>query len=313
MRIDDDARIAVIGTGTIGASWAALFLAAGHDVAASDPADGAEARLRARVAANWGDLATLGVAKGPVESALERLTFHADPAGAARGAQAVQENAPERIEVKRDLLARLETTLAPDALILSSTSGLKPTAMQQDMTHPGRLVVGHPFNPPHLIPLVEIVGGERTSDDAILAAIAFYERLGKQPIRLNREITGHVANRLQAALWREAVFLAREGVASVADIDRALTGAVGIRWALMGPHLTFHLGGGAGGMEGFVKNLGPAVESWWADLGDATLDDGTARVLVEGVAEETGGRDVEEMARQRNAALLRLLALDRRV
>lgn len=313
MRIDDDARIAVIGTGTIGASWAALFLAAGHDVAASDPADGAEARLRAQVAANWGDLATLGVAKGPVESALERLTFHADPAGAARGAQAVQENAPERIEVKRDLLARLETTLAPDALILSSTSGLKPTAMQQDMTHPGRLVVGHPFNPPHLIPLVEIVGGERTSDDAILAAIAFYERLGKQPIRLNREITGHVANRLQAALWREAVFLAREGVASVADIDRALTGAVGIRWALMGPHLTFHLGGGAGGMEGFVKNLGPAVESWWADLGDATLDDGTARVLVEGVAEETGGRDVEEMARQRNAALLRLLALDRRV
>ena len=271
------------------------------------------ARLRAQVAANWGDLATLGVAKGPVESALERLTFHADPAGAARGAQAVQENAPERIEVKRDLLARLETTLAPDALILSSTSGLKPTAMQQDMTHPGRLVVGHPFNPPHLIPLVEIVGGERTSDDAILAAIAFYERLGKQPIRLNREITGHVANRLQAALWREAVFLAREGVASVADIDRALTGAVGIRWALMGPHLTFHLGGGAGGMEGFVKNLGPAVESWWADLGDATLDDGTARVLVEGVAEETGGRDVEEMARQRNAALLRLLALDRRV
>ena len=312
MRIDDDARIAVIGTGTIGASWAALFLAAGHDVAASDPADGAEARLRAQVAANWGDLATLGVAKGPVESALERLTFHADPAGAARGAQAVQENAPERIEVKRDLLARLETTLAPDALILSSTSGLKPTAMQQDMTHPGRLVVGHPFNPPHLIPLVEIVGGERTSDDAILAAIAFYERLGKQPIRLNREITGHVANRLQAALWREAVFLAREGVASVADIDRALTGAVGIRWALMGPHLTFHLGGGAGGMEGFVKNLGPAVESWWADLGDATLDDETARVLVEGVAEETGGRDVEELARQRNAALLRLLALDRR-
>ncbi|GLS79736.1 3-hydroxyacyl-CoA dehydrogenase NAD-binding domain-containing protein [Paracoccus marinus] len=313
MRIDDDARIAVIGTGTIGASWAALFLAAGHDVAASDPAEGAEARLRAQVAANWGDLAALGVAKGPVESALERLTFHADPAEAARGAQAVQENAPERIEVKRDLLARLETTLAPDALILSSTSGLKPTAMQQDMTHPGRLVVGHPFNPPHLIPLVEIVGGERTSDDAILAAVAFYERLGKQPIRLNREITGHVANRLQAALWREAVFLAREGVASVADIDRALTGAVGIRWALMGPHLTFHLGGGAGGMEGFVKNLGPAVESWWADLGDATLDDETARVLVEGVAEETGGRDVEELARQRNAALMRLLALDRRV
>ena len=313
MRIDDDARIAVIGTGTIGASWAALFLAAGHAVAARDPADGAEARLRAQVAANWGDLATLGVAKGPVESALERLTFHADPAEAARGAQAVQENAPERIEVKRDLLARLETTLAPDALILSSTSGLKPTAMQQDMTHPGRLVVGHPFNPPHLIPLVEIVGGERTSEAAIAAAMCFYERLGKQPIRLNREITGHVANRLQAALWREAVYLAREGVASVADIDRALTGAVGIRWALMGPHLTFHLGGGAGGMEGFVKNLGPAVESWWADLGDATLDDGTARVLVEGVAEETGGRDVEEMARQWNAALLRLLALDRRV
>lgn len=312
MQIDEKARVAVIGTGTIGASWTALFLAAGHEVAASDPAEGAEDRLRAQVAANWGDLETLGVASGSSDNALMSLTFHDDPAAAAEGAMVVQENAPERIEVKRKLLAQLETALSPDALILSSTSGLKPTDMQRDMAHPERLVVGHPFNPPHLIPLVEIVGGARTSEQAIAAAMRFYEGVGKQPIRLNREITGHVANRLQAALWREAVYLAREGVASVADIDRAMTGALGIRWALMGPHLTFHLGGGPGGMESFVRNLGPAVESWWADLGDATLDDETRRVLVDGMA-ETEGRDVEALARARNAALLRILALDRRV
>lgn len=312
MQIDEKARVAVIGTGTIGASWTALFLAAGHEVAASDPAEGAEDRLRAQVAANWGDLETLGVASGSSDNALMSLTFHADPAAAAEGAMVVQENAPERIEVKRKLLAQLETALSPDALILSSTSGLKPTDMQRDMAHPERLVVGHPFNPPHLIPLVEIVGGARTSEQAIAAAMRFYEGVGKQPIRLNREITGHVANRLQAALWREAVYLAREGVASVADIDRAMTGALGIRWALMGPHLTFHLGGGPGGMESFVRNLGPAVESWWADLGDATLDDETRRVLVDGMA-ETEGRDVEALARARNAALLRILALDRSV
>ena len=312
MQIDEKARVAVIGTGTIGASWTALFLAAGHEVAASDPAEGAEDRLRAQVAANWGDLETLGVALGSLDNALMSLTFHDDPAAAAEGAMVVQENAPERIEVKRKLLAQLETALSPDALILSSTSGLKPTDMQRDMAHPERLVVGHPFNPPHLIPLVEIVGGARTSEQAIAAAMRFYEGVGKQPIRLNREITGHVANRLQAALWREAVYLAREGVASVADIDRAMTGALGIRWALMGPHLTFHLGGGPGGMESFVRNLGPAVESWWADLGDATLDDETRRVLVDGMA-ETEGRDVEALARARNAALLRMLALDRSV
>lgn len=312
MQIDEKARVAVIGTGTIGASWTALFLAAGHEVAASDPAEGAEDRLRAQVAANWGDLETLGVALVSLDNALMSLTFHDDPAAAAEGAMVVQENAPERIEVKRKLLAQLETALSPDALILSSTSGLKPTDMQRDMAHPERLVVGHPFNPPHLIPLVEIVGGARTSEQAIAAAMRFYEGVGKQPIRLNREITGHVANRLQAALWREAVFLAREGVASVADIDRAMTGALGIRWALMGPHLTFHLGGGPGGMESFVRNLGPAVESWWADLGDATLDDETRRVLVDGMA-ETEGRDVEALARARNAALLRILALDRSV
>lgn len=313
MQIDEKARVAVIGTGTIGASWTELFLAAGHEVAASDPAEGAEDRLRAQVAANWGDLETLGVASGSSDNALMSLTFHDDPAAAAEGAMVVQENAPERIEVKRKLLAQLETALAPDALILSSTSGLKPTDMQRDMAYPERLVVGHPFNPPHLIPLVEIVGGARTSEQAIAEAVRFYEGVGKQPIRLNREITGHVANRLQAALWREAVYLAREGVASVADIDRAMTGALGIRWALMGPHLTFHLGGGPGGMESFVRNLGPAVESWWADLGDATLDDETRRVLVDGMAEETEGRDVEELAPARNAALLRILALDRRV
>lgn len=306
-------RIAVIGTGTIGASWTALFLAAGHEVAASDTATGAEARLREQVRANWDDLVALEIAQGSADNALARLSFHEDAAEAARGADIVQENTPERIELKRDILARIESTLPPEALILSSTSGIMPSDLQRGMTHPERLVIGHPFNPPHLIPLVEVVGGSRTSSAAIEAAMRFYTGLGKQPIRVDREITGHVANRLQAALWREAVHLAAEGVASVGDIDRAMTAGIGIRWALMGPHLTFHLGGGAGGMAAFMENLGPAVESWWEDLGEASLDQPTRRAIIEGVEDETEGRCIDDLTRARNAALLRLLAVDRTV
>jgi len=239
---DNIRRVAVIGTGTIGASWAALFLARGLTVAASDPAPGAETFLQGFVAAAWPGLARLSSL--PVEPSWPALSFHAEPEAALAGAEFVQESAPEREESKRALLARLGAVLDPAIVIASSSSVLLMSRLQIDCRHAERCVIGHPFNPPHLVPLVEVVGGEKTGPEAIERALAFYAAIGKQPIHIRREVPGHVANRLQAALWREAVHLVAEGVASVADVDTAISAGPGLRWALMGPDLTFHLAGG---------------------------------------------------------------------
>lgn len=304
---------AVIGAGTIGQSWVAAFLASGLNVTASDPDPAADKRLRDGVATVWPDLVALGLTTDRIEQGLARLRFDTDPAVAVNGAHVVQECAPEDLSVKQALLAAIEPALAPDALILSSTSGIRPSDMQAEMSHPERLAVGHPCNPPHLVPLVEVVGGAATSDDTITRAMAFYEGIGKQPIRLNKEMPGHVVNRLQSALWREAVNLANEGVASVADIDRAVTQALGVRWCFMGPNMVFHLAGGADGMEGFIDRLGPAFETWWDDLGTPRLDAATARTLIDGMAEAAEGRSPAELAKARDAALMRVLALNRQM
>jgi carnitine 3-dehydrogenase len=232
-------RVAVIGTGTIGMGWAALFLARGLTVAASDPAPEAEARLRRFIDDAWPVLGRLGpVAPTPPQ---DLLTFHLEPEAAASGADFVQENAPERESVKQVLLARIDAVLPPEIVIASSSSGLLISRLQSGCRHPERVVLGHPFNPPHLIPLVEIVGGALTAPETVARAMEFYAAIGKCPIHIRREIRGHVANRLQAALWREAVHLIASGVASVADVDTAISEGPGLRWALMGPHLTFHL------------------------------------------------------------------------
>lgn len=274
--------IAVIGTGTIGASWTALFLGAGKVVRASDPAPGAEERLRAAVGQAWPSLEALGRhGDQTAEEALARLTFHADPAEAATGADFVQENAPERIEIKRDTYAKLESALRDDVIIASSTSGIMPSELQAGMTHPERLVVGHPFNPPHLVPLVEIVPGGQTSEQVAEDATAFYRAIGKTPVRLHKEVTGHIANRLQGAILREAVYLALEGVASVKDIDLALAEGPGQRWSIMGQCAVFNLAGGIGGMAHFLEHLGPAVQDWWDDLGAPKLDDAAKKVLID--------------------------------
>lgn len=308
MKVQDISRVAVIGTGVIGASWAARFLAAGLQVAAHDPADGAEAALRAAVARFWTDLQALGLTAGrDVTDAQARLGFHRHAADAAQGADFVQENAPERLPLKRALLAGLEPALRDDVVIASSTSGIMPTPMQQGMAHPGRLVIGHPFNPPHLVPLVEVVGGQQTDARSVDLAMAFYARIGKAPVRLNTEITGHIANRLQAALWREAVHLVVNNVASLADIDRALVAGPGLRWAVMGSNLTFHLAGGAGGIGHFLDHLGPAAEQWWDDLGQPHLDAVTCGALRDGVAQQVGGRPIAALEQARDAALLAVL------
>ena len=297
--------IAVIGAGTIGASWAAIMLARGHEVAASDPAPGAEAFLRRFVANAWPTLDTLGwVAPG---ASAERLTFHADPAKAADGAAFIQESGPEREDLKIELLAAIDAAAPADTVIASSSSGLLISRVTARCRHPERCVIGHPFNPPHLIPLVEVVGGDKTSEAAITRAMEFYRALGKRPIHIKKEVRGHVANRLQAALWREAVHLVAEGVVSVADADAAIAYGPGLRWALMGPHLTFHLAGGEGGMAHFMSHLGPAVQTWMDDLGTTRLTPDVQKEIVAGVADEAGARSIADLQRWRDRKLVEIL------
>ncbi len=284
-------RIAVVGVGAIGASWVRLLLDQGHEVVAADPAAGADRRLREVVGEH------------------ERLTFTAEVADAARHADFVQENGPERIEAKHEIFAALDAAARPEVVLASSSSGLLPTDIQRACRrHPDRVLVGHPFNPPHLMPLVEVVAGQHTSAEATRTAIAFYASLGKRPIRLRQEVMGHVANRLQAALWREAYSLVERGVASVAEIDTAIAYGPGLRWALLGPFLTQHLSGGAGGIAHILEHLGPPTERWWADLGEPALTPELSQKIVQGVADELAGVDVAQVRAERDELLAMLLA-----
>lgn len=293
---------AVLGTGTIGASWAAYFLSRGLSVAASDPAPGAEAFLREYVERAWPTLGALGHAPGADPA---RLTFTPDPVQAVDGAGWVQENGPERLDVKVMLFEQVSAALPPGVVIASSSSTLLPTAMQARTRHPERLLLGHPFNPPHLIPLVEVCGGEHTSAEAVERAMQFYAAIGKHPIRLNKEMPGHVSNRLQAAVWREAAYLVEQGVVSVADVDAAIAQGPGIRWALMGPVLTFHLGGGAGGLRYLMDHIG--VNALWPHLGEPDMTPEFEQALINGVQEEAGHKPVAELAAVRDRRLLAVL------
>jgi 3-hydroxyacyl-CoA dehydrogenase len=302
-------KVAVIGTGVIGASWTALFLANGLDVAATDVAPGAEERLRAYVDGAAPALQRLG-APGSAAATPGRLSFTADLAEAVDGAQFVQENGPERMEFKRSLYASLDALLPREVIIASSSSGLTMTEIQASAPmHPERCVIGHPFNPPHLIPLVEIVGGALTSEGTIRQATEFYTSLGKRTIRLNKEVPGHVANRLQAALWREVVHLVASGVVSVGDADTAVCWGPGLRWGVMGPTLLYHLAGGAGGIEHFFDQFTAPMTAWWKVLGTPEITPDVRRLMVEGVLAEAGKRSLEELAVQRDEALLGLLAV----
>ncbi|CAH2603936.1 L-carnitine dehydrogenase [Rhodovastum atsumiense] len=303
----DIRQAAVIGTGVIGASWAALFLARGLEVTAWDPAPDAEATLRHRVAACWPVLEAVGLAPGATP---ERLRVHASPEAAVAEAGFVQENGPERLDLKRDLFARLDHAAPPETVLASSSSTLAASDFQEGCATPGRVLLGHPFNPPHLVPLVEVVGGRRTEPWAVDRAMAFYAALGKHPIRLRREAPGHVANRLQAALWQEAFHLVRSGVADVADIDAAIAHGPGLRWALLGPFLNLHLSGGEGGIGALLgKPIWQATEAVWRDLGTVAVDDGLGQQVAAGVAAELAGRDEAALVAARDAALLGLLRL----
>jgi 3-hydroxyacyl-CoA dehydrogenase len=300
-------RIAVIGTGVIGASWTALFLSKGLDVVATDIAPDAEASLRRFVDVAWPALKRLGLAPNASQS---RLTFKADFVTAVKGADLVQENGPERIEFKRKLYGQLDGLLPPDVIIASSSSGLTMSEIQIACpSHPERCLIGHPFNPPHLIPLVEIVGGAKTSEDTIQRASDFYTALGKRTIRLHKEVPGHVANRLQAALAREVYHLVAEGVVSVADVDAALCWGPGLRWGIMGQVLLNHLGGGQGGIEHFFQQFTAPITAWWKVLGSPQLTPELQQKLIDGVRAEAGSHSIDGLAAERDEVLLGLLEL----
>ena len=297
-------RAAVIGTGVIGASWTALFLASGTRVAVHDPAPDATASVRAYVETAWPVLEQLGLTERGDPDA---VSFHASPAEAVAGARFVQESVPERLSLKHALYAEIEPALALEAVVASSASGLTLTEMQAGWSDPSRLVLGHPFNPPHLIPLVEVMGNARTAPGVVERAEAVYRNLGKVTIRIRREVPGHVANRLQAALWREAIHLVCEGVASVEDVDKAVWAGPGLRWAAMGPAMLFYLAAGPGGLAEFCERYGDSFHRWWDDLGAPRLDPETARILATGVDQKGGGRTTTELSAERDALIAAML------
>lgn len=277
-------KVAALGGGLIGQSWIALFLAAGRDVDVYDPAPGTRERVEHAIEQAWPMLRRLGLARTAAPTG--RLAVRDDPRAAVEGAVFVQESVPERLPVKHELYARIEPVLLPDAVIASSASGLTLGELQGGWSDPSRLVLGHPFNPPHLIPLVEVMGNGRTAPGVVDAARAFYTSVGKVTIEVRKEVPGHVANRLQAALWREAIHLINEGVATLADVDTAVSSGPGLRWAVMGPTRLFHLGGGPGGMADFCARYTESFNRWWDDLGSPHLDEATAARLVAGLAED---------------------------
>jgi 3-hydroxyacyl-CoA dehydrogenase len=300
-------RIAIIGTGVIGASWTSLFLAKGLQVVATDIAPNAEVALRKFVETAWPALERLGLAPGASQA---NLTFTVELAQAVAGADLVQENGPERLEFKQKLYGQLDALLPPDVIIASSSSGLKMSEIQKGAaSHPERCVIGHPFNPPHVIPLVEIVAGAKTSEETIRRTEEFYTSIGKKTVRLKKELPGHVANRLQAALAREVYYLIAEDVLSATDVDTALSWGPGLRWGVMGNMMLNHLGGGPGGIEHFFEQFaGPMTASWKA-LGSPVLTPEVQKKLIDSVHTEVGSRTIEELEAERDEVLFGLIEL----
>jgi carnitine 3-dehydrogenase len=299
-------RIAIVGTGVIGASWAAQYLARGFDVVATDPAPNAEANLRKYVRDAWKEVTAIGLSSG---ASLERLTFTPNMTEALAKADFVQENAPERPDFKIKLFADMDAATPVDSLIASSSSGIIMSVIQAKCNHPERCVIGHPFNPPHIVPLVEVVGGSKTAPEAVQRAIEFYASIGKKPIHLHKELVGHVANRLQAAVYREISYLISQGVLSVADADDAVSWGPGLRWGVMGPSLQWHLGGGAGGIKHFMEHLMGPLEGMWKTLGNPEVTPALKQTITEGVLGMAGNRSVEQLADEENRELIELIRI----
>ena len=294
-------NIAVLGAGVIGMSWAALFLASGRNVAVFDTLASAEKSTRDYLDMAWPALRDLGLTK---DGAPGRLSFHKSAAEAVRDADFVQECVPERIEIKKALFSEIEPALNASTIVASSASGLTLSEMQAGWKKPSRFVLGHPFNPPHLIPLVEVLANELTEAGVVEKAERFYRDAGKITIRVRREVPGHVANRLQAALWREALHLVKSGVATVKDVDTAVWAGPGLRWAAMGPTMLFHLGAGPGGIASFCERYAASFNRWWDDLGALHLDEALARELSDALVKDVGNETPTELSAKRDALII---------
>jgi carnitine 3-dehydrogenase len=303
-------KVAIVGTGVIGGGWAARALAAGLDVTAWDPAPGAEERLRAGIENAWPALTRVGLADG---AGLDRLKFVPELADAVGDADFIQESAPENEELKRALMAKIDAAARPDVLIASSSSGLLPSRFQADCKHPERVVVGHPFNPVYLLPLVEVLGGEKTAPDSIERAAVFYKSIGMRPLKVRTEIPGYIADRLQEALWRELLHLVADGVATTAEIDDAIRFGPGLRWAFMGTSLIYHLAGGDQGMRHMLAQFGPALKLPWTKLEAPELTDELIGRMADGTMEQAAGRSIKELERYRDDALISIQETVRQV
>ena len=293
--------VAILGCGLIGTSWAALFLHHGIDVRAWDPSSEARKAISQKVKAPMAQLADMG----PPAVTLGNLSVFTDMSAALDGVLFAQENAPEEIELKHEIYHNFELFAGPEALIASSASGLSWSSLSANMSEPERLLTAHPFNPPHLVPLVEMYS---PLDVVLERAERLYFQIGRVPVRMKREATGHIANRLASALWREAVNIVVEGIADVEAVDQALVNGPGLRWAVAGAHMTYHLGGGEGGMTQYLKHLGPSQESRWKDLGTPALTPEVCAILIAGVEAEAKGKSIKELEQARDAGLMRLLA-----
>lgn len=297
-------RVAVVGIGVIGGGWAAQYLRQGLDVAAYDPAPGAEALLRQMIGDVWPTMERLGLAAG---ASADRLAFASDLESAVGDVALVQENASENLALKTKVLAEIDAAAPRSVVIASSTSGFAMTALQQDCRHPERCVVAHPFNPPYLIPLVEVVGGQKTDPVVVDWAVAFYRAMGKEPLKLARELPGFVGDRLQEAMWREALHMVAEGLATVEEIDASIIHGPGLRWAIMGPCLTFHLAGGKEGMKHMLDHFGPALKEPWTWLEAPELTPELRQRMIDGTAREPAGRSVSELERERDECLIAIM------
>ena len=296
--------VGLVGTGVIGAGWAARCLARGLDVVATDPAPGAEARLREKIAQAWPALEDIGLAPGADP---DRLRYAADVEGVCAQADFIQENAPENETLKRELHARISAAAPANVIIASSSSGLLPTRIQDGCTRPGRILIGHPFNPVYLLPLVEVLGGEQTDAQCIDDAIGFYRSIGMYPLRVRKEIEGYVSDRLQEALWREALHMVAEGVATTGEIDDAIIYGPGLRWAFMGTCLTFHLAGGDAGMRHMLEQFGPALKLPWTHMEAPELTEELIDRMVAGTRAQADGRSVETLERLRDRCLIAIM------
>jgi len=299
-------QISIVGTGVIGASWAAQYLARGFDVLATDPAPNAEVNLRKYVDEAWPQLTAIGLSPG---ASRDRLSFTSNMKEALAKADLVQENGPERPDFKMKLYADMDDVTPVDSIIASSSSGITPSVMQTKCKHPERVLVGHPFNPPHIIPLVEVVGGARTSPEAIKQAMAFYTSIGKKAIHVRKELPGHVANRLQAALYREMLYLIEQGVLSVEETDAAVCYGPGLRWGVMGQSLQWHVGGGAGGINHFMEHLMDPLTGMMKALGNPEITPQLKQTIIDGVTREAANRSVDELAQEENKLIVGYLAL----